>query len=142
MSTVSNQVWAEGRLYSPAVNESLLHAITQYHETSEKDNKASLILQSNHEVTIVVFFYCAPTEKRPSVFNCFDDIPFLTRIVEPGSRTVYAVVNGFAGVNDWATEKVLLSLYKPWTAFRLKVYKQSRHENNVQYPRYRRLQSS
>lgn len=105
MSTVSNQVWAEGRLYSPAENESVLRATSQYHEASEKDNKASLIYQSNHEVTVVVFFYCAPAEKRPSAFSCFDDIPFLTHIVEPGSRTVFDVVNGFASLNDGPRKK-------------------------------------
>lgn len=71
----------------------------RYHKASEKDTKATLIWQSVHEQTLVVFFYCAHVESTPAVFEAFNDIPFLTRVVEPGCRTVYEVVNGFASFN-------------------------------------------
>lgn len=110
MSTIPNNVWAEGRIYSPSMNEKLFDAIMQYHEASEKDNKATLICQSMHEATLIVFFYCAPVESRPRLFECFGDIPFLTHIVEPGYRTIFDVVNGFASVNA-GQRKRYASLY-------------------------------
>lgn len=98
MSTVPNQVWAEGRLYSPDMDNNVMEALIHYHEASEKDNRATLIWQAVEGATVVVFFYCAPVE-NPDVFKCFQDIPFVSRIVEPGFRTVYDVMEGFASLN-------------------------------------------
>lgn len=98
MATVPSQVWAEGRVYSADMNGQLLNALMRYHEAGEADKKASLIWQSVHGVTVVVFFYCAPVD-NPPVFRCFNDIPCLTRLVEPGCRSVYDVVEGFASLN-------------------------------------------
>lgn len=98
MATVSSKVWAEGRVYSPDVNGRLLDALMKYHEASETDKKASLVFQSVNEATVVVFFYCAPMD-NPPVFQCFHDVPFLARLVPPGCRSVYDVVQGFASLN-------------------------------------------
>ena len=101
MTTVPNRVWAEGRLYSPTMNNTLIDALVLYHEASEKDNKATLIWHAVEGATLVVFFYCAPVE-NPDVFNGFREIPFMARVLEPGCRSVYDVMEGFAGVNAGA----------------------------------------
>lgn len=98
MTTVSSKVWAEGRLYSPELNGQLLEALMLYHEASEKDKKASLIWHSVNQATLLVFFYCAPVDS-PSVFKCFDDVSYMARLVEPGCRSVYDVIEGFASLN-------------------------------------------
>ena len=117
MSTVPNKVWAEGRIYSPSMTEDLLQALMIYHKASEESsNKATLIWQSVHGATLIVFFYCAPVE-NPPVFQCFEDIPFLTRIMEPGCRTVYDVVNGFAGVNSGERKRYRLFYTLPFFFF-------------------------
>lgn len=90
MKTVSNQVWAEGCIYAPETNGQLFDAIMKFHEAAEHDVKASIIVQSIHEVTIVVLFYCAPVD-NPPVFRCFDDLPFVAHIVQPQCRTFYEV---------------------------------------------------
>lgn len=97
MTTVSNKVWCEARLYPPTENHHLLEALMTYHEVIEKDSKAALIWHSVNEATMLIFFYCAPVE-NPDAFKCFYDVPFIMRVMEPGCRTVYEVVQGFANV--------------------------------------------
>lgn len=97
MTTVPNKIWAEARLYQPSQNAQLLEALMQYHEAIEKDNKATLIWHSVNQATLLVFFYCAPVES-PDVFQSFYDIPFMTRVVEPGCRTIHEMVQAVANV--------------------------------------------
>lgn len=77
----------------------LLQAIMKYHAAAENDTKASLIWQSIPQATVMILFYCAAVEKKPPVFDCFDGIPLVTHIVQPGCRSVYDVVDGFASMN-------------------------------------------
>lgn len=99
METVSNDVWAEGRVYSPADNKKLLEAVRKYSDAAEKDNKATIIWHSISEATLVVLFYCRASETRPAVFDAFEEVPFLLQTLPPGSSTVYDIINGFASVN-------------------------------------------
>lgn len=97
MLTVRNKVWAEARLYSPTQNGELLEALMLYHEACEEDSNATLIWHSISQATLLIFFYCAPVEKPP-VFECFYNIPFLARVIEPAFNTIYGVVQGLANV--------------------------------------------
>lgn len=103
MSTVSNRVWAEVRLYPPTANIELIEALMKYHEAIEENNKATLIFHATDQATLLVFFYCAPVEK-PDVFKCFYDIPFLMNLIPPGCRTVYEVMQGTANVLEAETQ--------------------------------------
>jgi hypothetical protein len=99
MKTVPNKVWAEARLYSPSANEELIDALMVYHEKFEHDDKASLVMQTGEQATLLVFFYCAPVEK-PDTFSCFYDISFLQHILLPGCSTVAGVVQAFANLHS------------------------------------------
>jgi hypothetical protein len=97
MSTFSNKVWAEARLYPPTQNLELLDALMLYHEACEKDSNATLIWHSVNQATLLVFFYCQPVE-NPSAFKCFYDIPYMARIIEPALNTVFGVMQGLSSV--------------------------------------------
>jgi hypothetical protein len=99
MTTVPNQIWAEARLYPPTENERLLEAMMEYHEAIEKTNKAVLYFHIVKQATLIVFFYCEPVE-NPEVFNCFYDIPYMKKFIEPGCKTVLDVIQGIADVLD------------------------------------------
>lgn len=103
MSTVSNKVWAEARVYPPTANNQLIEALMKYHEVIENDNKATLVFHVTSQGTLLVFFYCAPIE-NPDVFSCFYDVPFLMNILPPGCGTVYDVVQGLANVMQQDTQ--------------------------------------
>ncbi|TVY85865.1 FAD-dependent monooxygenase, partial [Lachnellula willkommii] len=97
MVTVPNKVWAEARLYPPTQNVQLIEALMKYHEGIEKDNKATLIFHATSQATLLVFFYTAPVD-NPAVFAPYYDIPFLMKLIEPGCRTVYEVMQGISNV--------------------------------------------
>jgi len=97
MATVPNKVWAEARLYPPTQNVELIEALMKYHEVIEKDNKATLIFHATSQGTLLIFFYTAPVD-NPEVFKCYYDIPFIMKLIEPGCRTVYEVMQGVANV--------------------------------------------
>ncbi|TVY50645.1 Bifunctional solanapyrone synthase [Lachnellula cervina] len=97
MITVPNKVWAEARLYPPTQNLELIEALMKYHEGIEKDNKATLIFHATSQATLLVFFYTAPVD-NPAVFKPYYEIPFLMKLIEPGCRTVYEVMQGIANV--------------------------------------------
>lgn len=110
MLTVPNKVWAEARLYPPTQNGELLQALMLYHEASEKDSNATLIWHSISQATLLIFFYCAPVEK-PAVFDCFYNIPFMARVIEPAINTIYGVVQGLTNV--LAAEPLLFAVLDP-----------------------------
>jgi hypothetical protein len=96
MLTVSNQIWAEGRMYAPTENTKLLAALMEYHKANEKDPKATLIWYTVPTGSLLVFVYNAPT--KPTTFDAFADIPFLMNIIPPGTSTVYQTMQAIAGV--------------------------------------------
>lgn len=97
MTTVSNGIWAEARLYPPTQNNELLDALMLYHEACEKDANASLIWHSVNQATLLIFIYCAPVES-PEAFSCFYDIPFMAKLVEPSITTIYGLLHGISNV--------------------------------------------
>ena len=70
-----------------------------YHEAIEETNKAVLYFHVVEQVTLLVFFYCSPVE-NPTVFDCFYDIPYKTKLIEAGCKTVYDVIQDIANVLD------------------------------------------
>jgi len=99
MATVSNKIWAEARIYEPSETNALLEALMLYHEAIEETNKAVLYFHVVEQVTLLVFFYCSPVE-NPAVFDCFYDIPYKTKLIEAGCKTVYDAIQGIANVLD------------------------------------------
>ncbi|KAF9889617.1 hypothetical protein FE257_007125 [Aspergillus nanangensis] len=97
MQAIPNKVWSEGRVYAGPQNFQLLDALMKYHEIIEKDNKATLIWYTLNQVTLIVFFYCAPVE-TPDAFKPFYDIPFLQNVVPPSCRTVSEMCQAIANV--------------------------------------------
>jgi len=97
MSTVPNKGWAEARVYSPEHNNELIEAVMKYHEVIETHDKATLIFMMASGHTLLVFFYSSLVE-TPDAFKCFYDIPFMSKIIEPGYRTVYEATQGIADV--------------------------------------------
>lgn len=112
MITVPNKVWAEARLYPPTQNLELIEALMKYHEGIEKDNKATLIFHATSQATLLVFFYTAPVD-NPAVFKPYYDIPFLMKLIEPGCRTVYEVMQGIANVLQAETLSCVLTEFEP-----------------------------
>lgn len=100
MATMTNQMWAEGRVYSPTDNKKLLEAVRKYSDAAEHDKKAAIIWHSVAEATLAFFAYCAPSETRPAVFDSFDGIPCLHKAIPPGLSTVFDVMNQLAPFND------------------------------------------
>lgn len=100
MANISNQMWAEGRLYSPADNKKLLEAVRKYSDAAEHDKKAAIIFHSVAEATLTFLAYCAPSETRPAVFDSFDAVPCLHQAIPPGPSTVFNVMNQLAHFND------------------------------------------
>lgn len=98
MTTTPNQVWCDSRLYSPSENGQLLKAIMLYHEAIEDNNKAVLYFHVVKEATLLVCFYDEPAEARPSVFDCFYNIPCIKQGMNPGNKTLLNVVEGIAAV--------------------------------------------
>lgn len=95
MSTVSNQVWAEGRLFAPTENDKLLEALVRFHAEGEKDPNASLIFNSVPEGTLLVFIYAEHVEERPAVFNTFEGINYVAEMVPGNKYTISQIVSGF-----------------------------------------------
>ncbi|PYH98599.1 6-hydroxy-D-nicotine oxidase [Aspergillus ellipticus CBS 707.79] len=99
MTTISNQIWTEVRVYPLTAATQLREALMQYHNAIEADNKASLIWNAINDIILIVYFYCAPVE-NPPIFQAFYDIPHLTSFVPSGIRTVYDLVQAVASVNE------------------------------------------
>ncbi|KAJ5805940.1 FAD-binding type 2 [Penicillium pulvis] len=91
MSTVSNQVWAEGRLFAPNENDKLLEALVSFHDEGEKDPNASLIFNSVPEGTLLVFIYAEHAEERPAVFNAFNGINCILEMVPGNKYTIFQI---------------------------------------------------
>jgi hypothetical protein len=100
MATVPNKIWAESRLYATSENDQLLKALMLYHEAIENNNKAVLYFHVVKQATLLVFFYCEPAESRPSVFDCFSDIPYMVQGMKPGKKRLLDVIQGIAEVLD------------------------------------------
>ncbi|KAL4928580.1 FAD-binding oxidoreductase [Aspergillus undulatus] len=95
MTTVSNKIWCEARVYPPTAYDSLVTALMQYHENIETDDQATLIWHGNSDAILHVYVYCSPVE-NPDTFAPFYDIPFLQGPVEPGVRTISDLMNAIA----------------------------------------------
>ncbi|KAJ5698965.1 FAD-binding type 2 [Penicillium macrosclerotiorum] len=102
MTTVSNKVWAEGRVFAPTENNKLFEALMRFHQDAEKDTNASLIFNSVQEATLLVFIYAEHADKRPAVFDAFEGVDFVAQMVPGNNYTIFQIVNGFESVT--ATE--------------------------------------
>ncbi|KAJ5493701.1 FAD-binding type 2 [Penicillium fimorum] len=102
MSTLPNKIWCEGLIYAPGENANLFKAIMDYHGASEKDPKANLICHFMEDATLFIFLYADPVEQKPAVFDAFDKIECVTRVVPSKVYTIFEIVNVFASVT--ATE--------------------------------------
>jgi len=67
----------------------------EYHEAGEKDSKANLICNTVDEATVLVFIYADPVEKQPAVFNAFDKIACVARIVPPKVYNIFEIFTIF-----------------------------------------------
>lgn len=98
MATVSNKIWAEGRVIASGENCKLHEAIMKSHESCEKYPKATLICSQAHDVTVLVLVYHKPVNERPVVFEAFDGINALTQQVPPKTDSIYEIIKGFERV--------------------------------------------
>ncbi|KXG49321.1 FAD-binding, type 2 [Penicillium griseofulvum] len=96
MSTLPNNIWCEGLIYSPGENTNLFKSIMNYHKASEKDPKANLICHFMEDATLFIFLYAGTVDHKPAVFDTFDKIECLTRVLPSKIYTVFEVVNLFA----------------------------------------------
>lgn len=103
MKTVSNKIWAQGKVVAPSNNDRLHKALFKYHEAAEKDLKAKLICNQMRDSTLLVFVYNESVEERPSVFDAFEEIEAVAQMVPPGTYTIYQMLKGVENVN--ATEE-------------------------------------
>lgn len=107
MVTVSNKIWAEGRVIATSENCKLHEAIMKYHKSCEKDRKATLICNQAHDVTVLVLVYNKPVNERPVVFEAFDEINALIQLVPPKTYSIYEIIKGFESVTITEQKKYL-----------------------------------
>ncbi|KAL4745783.1 hypothetical protein BDW72DRAFT_46261 [Aspergillus terricola var. indicus] len=121
MTTLSNTLWSENRLYSASQNTAFLSALMAYQTLIESDNKASLIYHTVNDRTFVTFTYSGPPEGEcPGIFVPFQHIPYIRYLVSPARRTVLEMAKGVADVLE--SEKLFHEMRTTTTLPDLEVY--------------------
>jgi hypothetical protein len=99
MTTLSNMLWSENRLYSASQNTAFLSALMAYQTLIESDNKASLFIHTVNDHAFVTFTYSGPVKDGcPAIFMPFQRIPYMRYLVPPARRTVLEMAKGVADV--------------------------------------------
>ncbi|CBF85340.1 predicted protein [Aspergillus nidulans FGSC A4] len=108
MTTLSNMLWSENRLYSASQNTAFLSALMAYQTLIESDNKASLFIHTVNDHAFVTFTYSGPVKDGcPAIFMPFQRIPYMRYLVPPARRTVLEMAKGVADVLE--SEKLCIA---------------------------------
>ena len=111
MRTVSNKIWAQGKVVAPSNNDQLHKALFKYHEAAEKDMKATLICNQMRDSTLLVFVYNESVEERPAVFDAFKEVEAVAQMVPPGTYTIYQMLKGVEHVNATEQRKYVFPVF-------------------------------
>lgn len=145
MSTISNQVWAEVLVFAPSKEGKLVDALIQFHEDNEKDPNASLIFNAVPGATLLVLVYAEGVEERPSVFNAFDGIDAVAKML-PGSKyTIFHIMSALESSIATEPKKYAILPLNPNFPNVFAVSdifaQQPRYANHVKFTRPRGIQS-